>query len=127
MTLAVTLDRDEDGVWIVECPSIPGCVSQVNTRDEAIENIRHAIKCCLEVRAGRGMPLTVEAVGWDDEHLCAADGREYVLAEVDDFEREVSLVGLNQELMEFLDDRSRSGRTYTIEEARKHLGIDRSE
>ena len=28
MKLIVSLDRDEDGVWIVECPSIPGCVSQ---------------------------------------------------------------------------------------------------
>jgi len=28
MKLNVTIDRDEDGVWIVECPSIPGCVSQ---------------------------------------------------------------------------------------------------
>ncbi|RYD26230.1 MAG: type II toxin-antitoxin system HicB family antitoxin, partial [Verrucomicrobiaceae bacterium] len=28
MKFVTTLDRDEDGVWIVECPSIPGCVSQ---------------------------------------------------------------------------------------------------
>lgn len=54
------LDRDEDGVWIAECPSIPGCVSQGNTRDEALANIREAIALCLEVRAERGMPLTVE-------------------------------------------------------------------
>ena len=54
------LDRDEDGVWIVECPSIPGCISQGSTRDEAVANIREAITACLEVRAERGMPLTVE-------------------------------------------------------------------
>jgi hypothetical protein len=59
--------------------------------------------------------------------LRAADGREFVLAEVDDFEREVDLVRQNQELMELLDRRSRPSKTYTIDEARKLLGIDRSE
>lgn len=60
MKFTVTLDRDEDGVWIAECPSIPGCVSQGGIREEALENIREAIAACLEVRAERGMPLTVE-------------------------------------------------------------------
>lgn len=40
MKFNVTLDRDEDGVWIVECPSIPGCVSQRRSKEEAIENIK---------------------------------------------------------------------------------------
>ena len=60
MKLSVTLDRDEDGIWVVECPSIPGCVSQGHTREEAMANIRDAIALCLEVRAERGMPLTFE-------------------------------------------------------------------
>ena len=60
MKFQVTIDRDEDGVWVVECPSIPGCVSQGATREEALENIGDAIRLCLEVRAERGMPLTVE-------------------------------------------------------------------
>ncbi len=60
MIFNVTLDRDEDGYWIVECPSIPGCFSQGDTKAEAIENIKDAIELCLEVRAERGMPLTVE-------------------------------------------------------------------
>jgi predicted RNase H-like HicB family nuclease len=59
MKFIVTIDRDEDGIFIVECPSIPGCVSQGKTEQEAIENIKDAIKQCLEVRAERGMPLTV--------------------------------------------------------------------
>lgn len=59
MEFIVTIDRDEDGVFVVECPSIPGCVSQGKTEQEAIENIQDAIKQCLEVRAERGMPLTV--------------------------------------------------------------------
>ena len=54
------IERDEDGKWVIECPSIPGCVSQGDTRDEALANIREAIAACLEVRAEQGMPLTVE-------------------------------------------------------------------
>jgi len=60
MILTITLDRDENGVWIAECPSIPGCVSQGMTKDEAIANVREAIVLCLQVRAEKGMPLTIE-------------------------------------------------------------------
>jgi predicted RNase H-like HicB family nuclease len=60
MIFNVTVDRDEDGVWIVECPSIPGCVSQGETKEEALENIKEAIAVCLEVRAEQGLPLTIE-------------------------------------------------------------------
>ena len=54
MKLTVTIDRDEDGAWIVECPSIPGCVSQGTTIDEALDNIKDAIKLCLEVLRAAG-------------------------------------------------------------------------
>ena len=60
MKLSVTIDRDEDGVWVVECPAIPGCVSQGKTKAQAVKNIEEAIALCLEVRAERGLPLTVE-------------------------------------------------------------------
>ena len=60
MKFVITLDRDEDGVWIAECPAIPGCVSQGATRDEAVKNVQEAIAICLEVRAEQGMPLTIE-------------------------------------------------------------------
>ncbi len=60
MKLSVMIDRDEDGVWVVECPSIPGCVSQGKTKAQAIKNIEEAIALCLEVRAERGLPLTIE-------------------------------------------------------------------
>jgi len=59
MKFLITIFRDEDGMFIAECPSIPGCVSQGKTEDEAEKNIREAIKECLEVRAEKGMPLTV--------------------------------------------------------------------
>ncbi len=59
MKFIITIFRDEDGVFVAECPSIPGCVSQGKTEQEAEDNIREAIKECLEVRAEKGMPLTV--------------------------------------------------------------------
>ncbi len=60
MKFLVTVDRDEDGVWVAECPAIPGCVSQGGTSEEAVESIRAAIVLCLEVRAESGLPLTIE-------------------------------------------------------------------
>ena len=59
MKFIVSIYRDEDGVYIGECPSIPGCVSQGQTEAEAQSNIADAIRECLAVRAGLGMPLTV--------------------------------------------------------------------
>jgi len=60
MKFVVNIYQDEDGVYIAECPSIPGCVSQGKTKEEAEKNIREAIKECLEVRAEKGLPITVE-------------------------------------------------------------------
>ncbi len=60
MKFNIVLDRDEDGMWIVECPAIPGCVSQGKTKQQALKNIKEAIQLCLEVRAERGLPLTIE-------------------------------------------------------------------
>lgn len=60
MKFTVTIDRDESGAWVAECPSIPGCVSQGKTKPAALKNIREAIELCLEVRAERGLPLTIE-------------------------------------------------------------------
>ena len=59
MKFTVILDKDEDGVFVVECPSIPGCLSQGRTECKALRNITEAIRICLDVRAERGMPLTV--------------------------------------------------------------------
>jgi predicted RNase H-like HicB family nuclease len=60
MKLSVTLDRAEDGIWVAECPAIPGCVSQGKTQQEALKNIKEAVALCMEVRAERGLPLTIE-------------------------------------------------------------------
>jgi len=59
MKLLVTLERDESGIIVAECPSIPGCVSQGVTESEALENIREAIMGCLAARRANNMPLTI--------------------------------------------------------------------
>ena len=58
MRFQITIDRDEDGIWVAACPSIPGCVSQGEDKESAITNIQEAIALCLEVRAEKGLPLT---------------------------------------------------------------------
>lgn len=40
----VVVYRGEDGYWVAECPSLPGCISQGKTKEEAISNIREAIR-----------------------------------------------------------------------------------
>jgi predicted RNase H-like HicB family nuclease len=65
MKLIVTLERDETGTIVVECPAIPGCISQGKTEEDAINNIREAIVACLETRAAHGMPLTHRKPSWN--------------------------------------------------------------
>ena len=43
----VILYPGEDGYWVVECPSLPGCVSQGKTKKDAIINIKEAISCYI--------------------------------------------------------------------------------
>ena len=59
MKFLITISQDEDGMFIAECPSIPGCVSQGDTEAKAEQNIQAAIKGCMNVRVKLGMPLTV--------------------------------------------------------------------
>jgi predicted RNase H-like HicB family nuclease len=58
MKLLVTLEPDETGMIVAECPAIPGCVSQGQTEAEALDNIREAIAGCLATRRANQMPLT---------------------------------------------------------------------
>lgn len=48
MKLQVVLERSEDGGFTVSVPSLPGCISEGDTRDEALRNIREAIELYLE-------------------------------------------------------------------------------
>ncbi|HEX9735580.1 MAG TPA: type II toxin-antitoxin system HicB family antitoxin [Thermoanaerobaculia bacterium] len=47
----------EDGFWVSECPSLPGCISQGTTREEAIRNIREAIDVYIEALEEDGLPV----------------------------------------------------------------------
>jgi predicted RNase H-like HicB family nuclease len=60
LKLTITIFRDEDGVFIAECPAIPGCVSQGPTEADAERNLVEAIRECLAVRAEQGLPRTVK-------------------------------------------------------------------
>ena len=53
----IILKPGEDGFWIAECPSLPGCISQGQSKKEAIENIREAIQGYLEVLQQDGTPI----------------------------------------------------------------------
>lgn len=54
MKFRVLIEPDEEGVFVAEVPDLPGCVSQGQTRGEALENIREAITCYLESLAAHG-------------------------------------------------------------------------
>ena len=60
MKFTVILEPEPDGGYSVICPAIPGCVSQGESLDEALANIREAILLCLEVRREDQVPLPVE-------------------------------------------------------------------
>ena len=60
MKLLVTLEPDETGMLVAECPALPGCVSQGGTEAEALANIREAIAGCLAARVANGMPPAIE-------------------------------------------------------------------
>lgn len=47
----------EDGYWVVECPSLPGCISQGRTRPEALANIREAIALYIATLEDDGIPV----------------------------------------------------------------------
>jgi predicted RNase H-like HicB family nuclease len=59
MKFVVTVDREKDGIFVAECPAIPGCISEGATEKEALKNVEKAIRECFEVRAEKGMPLTM--------------------------------------------------------------------
>ena len=53
----VIIKPGEDGFWLAECPSLPGCISQGQSRKEAIQNIREAIEGYIEVLEEEGNPI----------------------------------------------------------------------
>jgi predicted RNase H-like HicB family nuclease len=57
MKFRVLIEQDEDGVFVAECPSLPGCISQGKTRAEAADNIRDAIQGYLHSLQKHGDPV----------------------------------------------------------------------
>ena len=57
MKFRVLIEADEDGVFVAECPVLPGCISQGKTRDEAIVNIRDAIQGYLHSLEKHNEPI----------------------------------------------------------------------
>lgn len=56
----VVIYAGEDGYWVAECPSLPGCVSQGKTREEAVANIREAIEGYITALKEDGLPIPEE-------------------------------------------------------------------
>jgi predicted RNase H-like HicB family nuclease len=56
----VILYPGEDGYWVVECPSLPGCISQGKTKEEAVQNIREAIEGYVLALQQDGLPIPPE-------------------------------------------------------------------
>jgi predicted RNase H-like HicB family nuclease len=56
----VILYPGEDDYWVVECPSLPGCISQGKTKREAIKNIKEAISCYTRALEEDNLPVPKE-------------------------------------------------------------------
>lgn len=57
MRYRIFIEQDEDGIFVAECPSLPGCISQGKTRKEAINNIQDAIEGYLESLKKHAEPI----------------------------------------------------------------------
>ena len=56
----VVISRGEDGYWVVECPSLPGCISQGKTKEEALVNIKQAIQGYIAALKEDNLPVPKE-------------------------------------------------------------------
>jgi predicted RNase H-like HicB family nuclease len=61
MRYTVVLEKEPDGGYVASVPTLPGCVSQGDTRSEALENIREAIELYVEDCRDAGDPIPSEA------------------------------------------------------------------
>jgi predicted RNase H-like HicB family nuclease len=57
MKYRVLIEQDEDGMYVAEAPSLPGCISQGATREQAVANIKEAIALYLESLRARNEPV----------------------------------------------------------------------
>lgn len=56
----VVIAHGEDGYWVAECPSLPGCISQGSTKEEVIANIKEAIEGYVAALQEDGLPVPKE-------------------------------------------------------------------
>jgi len=71
----------------------------------------------------RALQALLKRASQENLILRAPDGREFIVAELDDFDREIELQRQNKEFMRFLDERGREKATISAEEARRRLGL----
>lgn len=62
MKFILSVDRQMDGSWVADCPTVPGCRSTGATKDEAMANAEELIHQVVAERSGSEMPLTIEVV-----------------------------------------------------------------
>ncbi len=58
----IVIEQDEDGLFVASCPALQGCYTQGETYEEAVENIKDAIRLHIEARRELGEPVPVESV-----------------------------------------------------------------
>lgn len=63
----VVIYKGQDGKWVAEVPSLPGCVSQGDSRDDALRNIREAIDLWIEVMTEQGETIPPDSL---DAEVC---------------------------------------------------------
>ena len=57
MKYRILIRQDEDGMYVAECPALPGCISQGKDREDALKNIKEAIQGCIESLRKRNEPI----------------------------------------------------------------------
>ena len=57
MNVKISMEKHEDGYYVTTCASLPGCISQGKTQDEALENMKEAVKLHIKLLMEDGIPL----------------------------------------------------------------------
>ena len=70
--------EEDDGRWVAEVPSLPGCVTEGDTKEEAVDALREATQAYLEVMIEHGDPVPVEA----QKEVTAVDSSEVMAISV---------------------------------------------
>ena len=73
MKFRILIEQDEDGIFIAECPSLPGCISQGKSRKEVLENIQDAVRGYLESLKKHDEPVPYVIpmkMGIQNNYLC---------------------------------------------------------